>query len=386
MMFGRVVLCAVLMAGIAEAATTMDARIYDSSTTPGLKLSAEFYVPDTPKPLCVFFHGWHMTAEGSAQSGYMRLLAEKFFVVNVDMRGRGPGKGKSVPGVSEKPDASGFELLDALDALDYARRTWPQAVDAKAGMRVIGGSGGGGNTMALIGKAPDLFSAAVSWAGMSDYALWYEGDKRGVYRDEMEKQAWIGGSPASNPEGYRSRGGLNLLENVVTPILVIHGRKDESVPVAHAERYEARAQELGKAMVRLLYNDKGHASEQWPEMIEHLCAHDTPPVLPSEGTLRVHSFLATRAFRLVLDHPSRTGAAGYRLDAQGRLVELSFHQEADAVPVREVALRLFGRRPVISVESRAGRVQPVATARGDGADFHWTCDGPWTVRVTATPE
>lgn len=180
----------------------MKIRSYPSSVDPELSLSAEFYVPDKPKPLCLFFHGWGMSAADSRKGGYIDKLAPDFFVVNVDMRGRGKSTGK--------PDASGFELIDGLDALEHAGRTWPDAVKKDSEVYVAGGSGGGGNVMAIVGKAPDIFCAAVSWAGMSDYGLWHKDDKQGQYRDEMEGQDWIGGSPSSNPEGYRSRGGLYI--------------------------------------------------------------------------------------------------------------------------------------------------------------------------------
>jgi len=208
--------------------TTMEIRKYPSSIDTNLALYAEFYVPDKPKPLCLFFHGWHGRAGASSKAGYIDPLLKDFFVVNVDMRGRYKSR--------DKPDASGHELVDGLDALDFARMTWPAAVRKEPGCYVIGGSGGGGNTLAIAGKAPDIFTAAVSWAGMSDYALWFEGDKKGRYRDEMETKGWIGGTPESNPEGYRARGGLHVLENVITALLVIHGKRDGAVPVEHAER------------------------------------------------------------------------------------------------------------------------------------------------------
>jgi dipeptidyl aminopeptidase/acylaminoacyl peptidase len=124
---------------------------------------------------------------------------------------------------------------------------------------VLGGSGGGGNTLALAGKAPDFFAAAVAYAGMSDYALWYRQDMKGAYRDEMD--VWISGSPDSNPQGYQSRGGLHVLHNVLTDLLVIHGRNDRSVPFEHAAQYQAEARKLGKTNISFLFSDKGHASE-----------------------------------------------------------------------------------------------------------------------------
>lgn len=354
--------------------TSMEVRIYPSSIDSDLKLSAEFHVPDAPKPLCLFFHGWHMTAAGSSRGGYIDSLVREYFVVNVDMRGRGKSTGK--------PDASGHELIDGLDALAYAQKTWPQAIDSAPGVYLVGGSGGGGNTLALSGKAPDVFTAAVAWAGMSDYALWYRDDKRGAYRDEMEGKGWIGGSPESNPEGYESRGGIYVIENVLTDLLVIHGRKDGAVRVHHATTYEEKAKALGKRKVQVHLNDKGHGSAEWPMMMEFLRTHRTPPGLAQRGALLVHSFLATRAFWLVLDDPARMGEVDYELDAQGQLTSLRFAQDEGKTPVNEVLLRIRGPVRDLSVEMNGRTFSPQAERPREGStDFRWSCEGGWVARV-----
>lgn len=364
--------------GLWDEHNKMEIREYPSSVVTGLRLSAEFHVPPEPKPLCLFFHGWHMTAEASRRAGEIGALLKGFFLVNVDMRGRGGHPGK--------PDASGHELIDGLDALDFARRTWPEAVDEETGVFLAGGSGGGGNTLSLVGKAPDIFTAAVSYAGMSDYGLWYEGDQRGRYRDEMEDKGWIGGTPESNPGGYRSRGGLHVIENVITDLLVFHGRNDGSVPVDHAEKYEARAREQGKTNIVFKYNDQGHGSAEWPLALEHLKAGRPRRRLLSKGTLRVHSFLACRRFRLVLDDPSCMGKADYALDQQGRLARLDFSPEPGSAPVQVVTLRIRGRGANLSVWSKGALVEPESRAVADDMiEFTWPCSGPCTADV-AWPE
>ncbi|HOX05368.1 MAG TPA: prolyl oligopeptidase family serine peptidase [Planctomycetota bacterium] len=354
----------------------MEVRTYQSSQDPALKLTAEFHVPAEARPLCLFFHGWHQTAAVSRKEGYIAKLSAKFFVVNVDMRGRGGGTGT--------PDASGFELIDGLDALDFARQTWPAKVDGKSGPYVVGGSGGGGNTLALVGKAPDVFAAAAEWAGMSDYALWHGDDKAGQYRDEMEGKGWIGGSPESNPEGYLSRGGLHLLPNVISPLLVVHGTKDTSVPPHHAEKYKQRAEELRKTNISFHFWNAGHSSEDFPRFLDFLSQHAAPPKLPEKGTLLVHSFLACRSFRLLLDHPSRVGSAEYQLSADGALRSLVFAQPAKSAPAKEFVLRLAGDVKAITLEAQGGRrIVERASQAGAWSDFRWAADGAWTARTPA---
>ncbi len=361
--------------GALPAAGACERRLYPSSLDPSLALSAEFYVPPTPRPLCLFFHGWHMTAAASAKAGSLGPLTNEFFLVNVDLRGRA-GRGG-------QPDASGHELLDGLDALAYARATWPQAVRAGQGPYVVGGSGGGGNTLALAGKAPDLFAAGAAWAAMSDYALWFEGDTRGRYRDEMEAKGWIGGTPASNPDAYASRGGLSVVGNVRMPLLVIHGRKDGAVPVVHAERYEAAARAVGRTNITVHYNDAGHASEDWPRMMAFLRAAPAPVSLPARGRLRVCSFLACRPFWLVPDTPDGIGDADYVLDAEGRLASLAFAPEPGRRPPGGMRLRVFGPPAAVRVRDGAGRALAARIVAETPAyrDVAWEGAGPWTAEV-----
>jgi len=352
----------------------MHIREYNSSIDRNLKLTAEFHVPSSPKPLCLFFHGWHMTAASSRKAGSIQPLLEDFFLVNVDMRGRG--------GSSGKPDASGHELIDGLDALAYAEGKWKEKVSGEA-VFAVGGSGGGGNVLALSGKAPDLFSAAVSWAGMSDYAAWYRGDMKGRYRDEMEEKGWIGGSPDTNPGGYLSRSGIALVGNVFTKLFLIHGRKDAAVPVASAEMYEARAKELGKGNISVHYNDMGHSSMEWRLALAHLKENKSLPRIPGKGRLLVHSFLALRSFWLVLGEPSEMGYADYTLDGRGNLESLSFQRTSPAGKEKSCLLRLLSPGGSVVVEDEKGKKREASliSPGKNYRDFLFRGEGSFHVQV-----
>jgi len=349
---------------------------YTSSIDKNLKLTAEFHIPPDPRPLCLFFHGWHMTAASARTSGFIQPLLEHFFLVNVDMRGRSKSSGR--------PDSSGHELIDGLDGLEYARENWKDRISPD-GLYAVGGSGGGGNVLSLAGKAPDIFSAAVSWAGMSDYAVWYRDDIRGRYRDEMEDKKWIGGNPGTNPEGYRSRSGLSVVENVLTRLLVIHGRKDVSVPVISTELYEARIRELEKSNITVHYNDKGHSSIEWPLAMEHLLKNKRQPQIPRFGRFLVHSFLALRSFWIILENPSDMGYSDYSLDSEGNLQSLSFHLAYSHGDINQYLVRLFTCGKKVEITDGSGnKIDCVCCAPGTKKynDFSFRCKGDFTLQVT----
>ena len=90
-----------------------------SSLEPELTLAADCYVPEAPRPLVLCLHVWHGDAPTFLRGGEIQgksavdCLAQSYFLVVPDLRGGG--------GISGHPDASGFELVDALDATRYRR-------------------------------------------------------------------------------------------------------------------------------------------------------------------------------------------------------------------------------------------------------------------------
>lgn len=80
----------------------------------------------------------------------------------------------------------------------------------------------------MVAKFPDLFAAATSLCGISDYAAWYAQDQTGEFRDEMD--VWIGCLPEQHKERYAARSGLQLAANVRTPLYMAHGDGDLRFP------------------------------------------------------------------------------------------------------------------------------------------------------------
>jgi pimeloyl-ACP methyl ester carboxylesterase len=294
-------------------------REYRSSLDPELLLYARFRPAAEAAPLLVHMHGWH----GNVKTGHSDNLAPppgtKCFRIQPEMRGRGDSGGK--------PDANGFELHDVVDAMDAACAIWPEAVSFESGPHLHGGSGGGGNVLALVGKFPDLFSSAVAECGISDYARWYAGDAAGEFRDEMCDAGWIGGCPEENPEGYLSRGGLTTAGNLLTPLLLVHGDQDLRVPVEQSVSYFAAAKTAGhEALVDLvvlpgvgLPGHLGGITENLEELRQgkiaaHREANALPPKLPQQGTMVVAGFLITRHFRVFLEDVGMVALLDYDLE------------------------------------------------------------------------
>lgn len=291
---------------------------YNSSQDEELTLLADIYPCDRPAPLCLAMHGWHGTR--SDVEPMARLLSSRFLVVAPDMRGRG--------GSSGIPDANGFELIDAIDALEAVLAAYPNWVSDEP-PRVWGGSGGGGNTYALVAKYPDLWGSAAVACGISDYAEWYRRDQVGEFIDEMKP--WIGFSPYENGKAYDARSGLYLLPNVLTSLAIWHGDADPRVPVWHAQSYAQRAAGLDIACTYHELPGVGHGIEGpfLSQMVEYLGQPATPPTLPQVGELIVGGWLYTKAFRIVLNDPECVAKAYYRLNERGQCAKLGMAGKGD---------------------------------------------------------
>ena len=230
----------------ASATTLSEYRAYPATSDPALRLFARFSCATPTGILLVKMHGWHGQVKTAHSDNIPNSAANGYFVVEPEMRGRGDATGS--------PDCNGWELQDVIDAVEFAKRHYRDRIASPQIVLLSGGSGGGGNAYALVGKFPDYFSAAVMESGISDYLLWHVFDAKGEFRDEMEgvngkdpkgRKPWIGGSPAMNSEAYRSRGGLTTVANLLTPSLLIHGAEDLRVPALHARLWAGAAQGQG---------------------------------------------------------------------------------------------------------------------------------------------
>ena len=117
-------------------------------------------------PVLIMMHAWaSLTIDDNIVDRFAQL---GFFVAAPGMRGRGGAQGAR--------DASGREIYDILDAVNYVKANFADRISDK--IICWGSSGGGGNAMACACKLPDTFSCIISNSGMSDYGYdatygWY---------------------------------------------------------------------------------------------------------------------------------------------------------------------------------------------------------------------
>jgi len=292
---------------------------YPSSQDPSLRLFADFAVPDRPRRILVSMHGWHGQVKKPHTDNVAPAASDDWFRIAPEMRGRGDSTGR--------PDCNGWELQDVIDAVEFAKARFADRIADPPCTALSGGSGGGGNVFSLLGKFPDYFSRARSECGISDFALWFRNDQDGEFRDELEGQGWIGGTPDTRPEAYRSRGGLTTVANLLTPLIIFHGETDIRVPVEHSRLYAAEARRLGKGHLVTYHELKGvgtrsHFGNATEEQLAFrkqageafLRENPRPIAVPRSGRFVVAGYLKTREFEVILDSIDHIGEIVYDLD------------------------------------------------------------------------
>jgi len=304
---------------------------YPSSLDASLRLFADFAIPPEPRRLLVQMHGWHGQVKSHHADNLSASPAPEWFVIRPEMRGRGDATGK--------PDCNGWELQDVVDAVEFTRQRFPEHILRPELVALTGGSGGGGNVMALVGKFPDYFCCAVAECGISDYALWYRDDVVGEFRDEMN--IWIGGSPDEHPEAYASRSGITTAANLLTPLLLFHGERDARVPAEQSRRFVAEARRHGRGHLVTYHEFPGvggreHYGQMTAEQREFLAreraaflhTHARLIHLPPRGQLVVAGYLKTRQLEVILNDISCVATVDYDLE-RGE-VEISAPTAAEA--------------------------------------------------------
>jgi dipeptidyl aminopeptidase/acylaminoacyl peptidase len=157
-----------------------------------------------------------------------QFAAEGFIVFAPFYRGNQGGEGNEDFAGEDREDA--FSAYQLLKSLRKVRQ-----------VHIFGFSRGG--VMALMTgiQFPDAASI-VTWGGVSDMSLTYM--ERLDLRKMMKRV--IGGTPDKYPDRYDKRTPLYQLEQMTSPVLIIHGVRDHNVSVEHAYRLERRLKALHK--------------------------------------------------------------------------------------------------------------------------------------------
>jgi dipeptidyl aminopeptidase/acylaminoacyl peptidase len=225
----------------------------------GLRVKARAFWPagKGPFPGVVFGHGG---VDGLSDSSIRRcreLAKAGFAVFAPSYRGEDGSQGTI--------EVAKGEVNDVLNGLEVFKQD-PKLDPAQVAM--MGTSHG-----ALIGllavSRSDQFKALVFAYGVSDIFAWWDYlvATNQVGTDALTKRIY-GTGPTSRPESFKIRNGMNVLETVSVPVLILQGELDTTVPSSQAQTLYDALIEQGKWAQLELYPNSEHGFLMVRETLE----------------------------------------------------------------------------------------------------------------------
>ena len=196
-------------------------------------------------PACPRRPHWPLGARFGLE--FRRLAEQGYRVLYLNPRGSmGYGNAYAQANVG---DWGGIDARDLLAALDAACARPDVDPERQA---VTGESYGGFMTNWLIATT-DRFAAAVTQSCISDFRSEY------LTTDEPTGFDWdIGGSPWDQPERYERLSPLSHVQQIRTPLLLIHSELDQNCPINQSEQLYTALQLLGREPEFLRLPGEGH--------------------------------------------------------------------------------------------------------------------------------
>ena len=224
-------------------------------TFDGREIPAFLFKPegDGPFPVLIEIHGGPESqrrlqyASAVPTDQFIRSLG--IAVLSLNVRGS-TGYGKAYSHLDDK------ELrLDAVKDVAAAVE-WLGARDDVIGDRiaVMGQSYGGFMTLAAIAFYPKLWAAAVDVVGIANFVSFLE--RTGPWRRKNRSEEY--GFLETDRKMLERISPINYVDEIETPLFVLHGRNDPRVPLFEAEQIAVALEQRGQVVELRVFDDEGH--------------------------------------------------------------------------------------------------------------------------------
>jgi len=241
--------------GPVEAARTVVSRapeLHEFPARDGTPLSGWLHRPrgDGPGPVMLYFHGGPEAQERPGYSFLHPVLAEAGITVFAPNVRGSSGYGRTF---SHADDRYGrfAGIDDVADCVAYLVEAGIADPDRVA---CAGRSYGGYLTLASLTFHADLFASGVAICGMSDLESFYRNTEPWIAAAAYPKY----GHPEYDRELLAELSPIHRIDDLVAPLLVVHGAYDTNVPVSESEQIVEAVRAKGGRAEFLLFDDEGH--------------------------------------------------------------------------------------------------------------------------------
>ena len=158
------------------------------------------------------------------------------------------------------PDWGGGDYRDIMAGVDAMVARGIADGDKLA---VTGWSYGGYMTSWVVTQT-NRFKAAMEGAGLTDLVSMY-----GTTDIPGYIASFFHGTPTKETlELYRQRSAITFVDNVTTPLLILHGGNDQRVPIGQPMEYFRALKDRGKTVELVFYPREGHGLSEYYHQID----------------------------------------------------------------------------------------------------------------------
>jgi acetyl esterase/lipase len=217
--------------------------------------------PDHALPLVMWIHGGGWKAGSKENCPLTWLAAEGYAVASIDYR---------LTYIAQWP----AQLDDARAALHWLR-THADRFQLHPKRFAVSGGSSGGHLASLVGTVPtpsneslsSRVSAVIDFYGTSDVLTLPPNvpgpDKTDADLAKTNAAKLLGGIVRDRPDRARQVSTLHQVSRDDPPFLILHGDKDDQVPVAQSQRLHARLQEVGVPSELHVLQGAGHGGKHF---------------------------------------------------------------------------------------------------------------------------
>ena len=208
-------------------------------------------------PIIILVHGgpaWEFSQDWNAMGNVIQNYANAGFKVFCPNIRGSTGYGKEFLELN-LGDLGGNDLKDVLEGKKYLSKKFP---DCKFQF-ITGASYGGFMTFLIMTKYPKEFSAGVAIVGITD---WFEMHRLGDRVFKSFTETYFLGRPEEKKDLYSDRSAINFVQQLSSPLLIIHRENDSRCPVQPIYTFYDKAKQLGKNIELYVEKGAGHGSQK----------------------------------------------------------------------------------------------------------------------------
>ena len=189
--------------------------------------------PKTPMPAVIWIHGGGWQGGTHKQNGAWVLALLGYFTASIEYR---------LSAEATWP----AQIEDCKLAVRWLRANAAQ-YNVDPNRIGVWGMSAGGHLVACLGTPADKADASSRVQAVADYCGPTDFTDQDGNNDFLRKlyAKLCGGTLSEKPDAWRQASPLLHVSAACPPFLIVHGEKDELVPIAHSERMEAALRKAG---------------------------------------------------------------------------------------------------------------------------------------------